>query len=295
MFRSMTAYVYKTFATSFGLLTIEIQSLNRKHLDILTSLQAELSRYENEVRKKIGSKIHRGKVLVKIYLKTQGKSTLNISPNLELARQLKASFKQIADELDITCSDDALMKYISSQEGVLDCEDLLGDNEEFHQELMLNLSSALDDFIEMKVLEGGHLHEDISGRVDVLENLIKVVANKSHDATNKFRDKLRERIEELVPGSTENDERILREVCVYAERIDTTEEITRFQSHIAQFRKYIDPNVLSIGKKLEFLLQEMLREVNTIGSKTEDLEVKHFVVDMKSELDKIREQLQNIE
>jgi len=295
MFRSMTAYVYKTFATSFGQLTIEIQSLNRKHLDIHTTLQSELARYENDVRKEIGSKVHRGKVAVKIYLKSGGRSILNVTPNLQLAKLLKQSWQQIADEFQVALNPETLMTLVSSQAGILKCEDVLGDDEGFHAELLDSLRSAIDEFLEMKTVEGCHLYEDVNGRIDELEKIIQLISTKSEGTTSKFREKLISRIAEVVPGAADNDDRVLREVCLFAERIDTTEEVTRFQSHISQFRKFIAPKVISIGKKLEFLLQEMLREVNTIGSKTSELEVSHLVVEMKSELEKIREQLQNVE
>ncbi len=295
MFRSMTAYVFKTVVTPFGQLTIELHSLNKKYLEVTTSLQHELAQFENDVKKVVGGKVHRGKVLVRISLKSSDQSTAKVIPNIALAKQLKGAWELMAAELELPKERGFKLSMLKDVEGIVQFEETLGSNKEFQQVLTESLEEALVDFVDMKKVEGKVLFEDASQRISLLEQWIDQIAVKADGASEAYRKKITDRIEEIVPGSVENEERILREVCVFAERIDVTEEITRFKSHIAQFRTLMTSDAASIGKKLEFLLQEMLREVNTTGAKTSDSTVQHLVVDMKSELEKIREQLQNIE
>src|SRR4029077_2018623 len=157
------------------------------------------------------------------------------------------------------------------------------------------LDMALDGFLQMKCQEGAILQADISQRLTKMGESLKIVEHKMPFATKKYREKLVARLDEIVPGHIENEERILREIALFAEKIDITEEMTRFYCHLTHFQELIHSTVLSVGKTLEFVLQELNREVNTIGSKSSDLEIARAVIDIKSELERIREQIQNIE
>ncbi len=154
---------------------------------------------------------------------------------------------------------------------------------------------AVEDALVMKTTEGESLYNDISGRIEFLRKGIESIDGKSADATGKFRDKLKERVEEYLEGAFENDERILKEIALYAEKVDISEEITRFKSHLSQFMDLMKSNESSVGKKLEFLVQELLRETNTVGSKAQNSSVAHDVIALKGEIEKIREQIQNVE
>lgn len=294
MFRSMTAYVYKSVATSIGQLTIELQTLNRKYLEISTFLQRELSRYESDFKKMVGDHVKRGQVNVRVSLKCDTVSPLKVTPNISLAKQIKEAWVNIANELEIP-QEEFSLDLLKGEVGVLNYEESLGDDEAVKLEVLGALQLAIKELIVLKELEGQALAEDVNARIELIADWIEKIYEKSDGATDRYREKLRERIEEVLSGSVENEERILREVCLFSERVDIAEEITRFRSHIALFRKMVDSDEFALGKKLEFVLQELLREVNTIGSKSSDVAISHIVVDIKSELEKIKEQIQNIE
>ncbi len=294
MLRSMTAYVYKSIATSIGQLTIELQSLNRKYLDVTTYLQKELSRYENDFKKLIGSQIARGQVNVRVSLKCHEFSTVKVTPNLSLARQLKDAWEKIAGEIGLD-NNQFDINLLKGEAGILTFEDSLGENKSIKTEILSALQLTIQELISLKEQEGSMLLKDVEGRVSQLSSWIEEISDKSGGAVNRYRQKIVERLEQVLPGSVENEERILREVCLFADRVDIAEEITRFRSHIHLLKKVIASDETASGKKLEFILQEMLREANTIGSKASDVELSHLVVDIKSELEKIREQMQNIE
>lgn len=147
----------------------------------------------------------------------------------------------------------------------------------------------------MKESEGKALAEDMFKRLDLLQLWIKEIHLQAEEAPKKYRQKLVERMEELLPGRVENEERILREILLYADKVDISEEITRFQSHLDRFHSLLLSDETILGKKAEFMLQELGREINTIGSKAADLKVSYRVVDIKGELERIREQIQNVE
>jgi uncharacterized protein (TIGR00255 family) len=294
MFRSMTAYAYRSVATSIGQLTIELQSLNRKYLDVTTYLQRELSRYENDFKKLIGEQVKRGQVNVRVSLKCHEFSPVRVTPNLSLAKQMKEAWDEISNELGLV-NVPFDINLLKGETGVLSYEDSLGENKEVKAEILNALQLTVNELIVLKKHEGKALFEDVEVRVNQLAEWIETISGKSDGAVNRYRQKLIDRLEEVLPGSVENEERLLREVCLFAERVDIAEEITRFRSHINLIRKVMESKDVSIGKKIEFILQEMLREANTIGSKSSDVELSHLVVDIKGELEKIREQIQNIE
>lgn len=294
MFRSMTAYVYRSVPISIGQLTIELQSLNRKHLDITTFLQKELARYETDVKKVISNQIHRGQLNVRISLKCHGFSTVKVSPNLPLAQQLKAAWEEIAHALGVSAPSFDL-HLLKDEAGLLILEDSLGKDEGVKIEILSALEETLNELLSHKLEEGKTLLSDIEARANLLTTLIETISAKSGQTVERQRRKLIEKLEELLPGAAANDERILREVCLIAEKADIAEELTRFRSHLILLRKVMGSDEISQGKKLEFILQELSREANTIGSKSSDVEIAHLVVDIKSELEKIREQVQNIE
>lgn len=272
---------------------MEIQSVNRKHLEINSFLPKELVRFDAEIKQWVGSLIHRGQVTLKVTACFDVESPTVVAPNLPLARQLKKAWDQIATELGIEKA--FSLELLAKENDLLLYEEDLKDEEGCRKTLHEATSHALSQMMEMKRKEGEALKNDISSRLEKLEDLIKKAEEKAPDAPKKFRQKLTERIEEVLQKGIENEERILREVCVYAEKVDIAEEITRFKSHLKQFETLLNKEALSIGKTMDFLVQELNREINTVGSKSSDIELSHLVVDIKGELERIREQIQNIE
>jgi len=296
MLRSMTAYGRASVALPLGLFIVEIQSVNRKHLEINVLLPKELARFEGEVKKILGSHLFRGQITVKIFATFEETTPLVVSVNLPLVRQLKAAWDRVAKELHLERDQQAFdLNVLMSQPGVLLYNENLQDEGEYRKAIELATKDAVVKLIEMKEREGASLQEDIASRLQQLGNCIDQISSKTSGATLKYRQRLVDRLEEVLSGCVENEERILREVSVYAERIDIVEEVTRFNSHLKQLSGLLLSETKGIGKTLEFIVQELHREINTIGSKSSDMEISRLVITVKSDLERIREQIQNIE
>ena len=296
MLRSMTGYARASFESSIGRFSIELQCVNRKHLEINTSLPKELLRYDGDIKRWISSAIGRGNVTVKINVSFDKESPLIVLPNLALIRQLKKAWETISTDLNLHISDNELLQIISHEDNLLVYDEADHDEDLYRQALKTITEEALQRLLAMKEYEGKILHDDISSRFSKLATIIKVIEHKAPGATERYRQRLTERLKEVSTTTTDLDERLLKEVCLYAERIDIAEELVRFHSHLQQVTKLLNSNEnQGVGKPLEFLIQELNREINTIGSKSSDIEVSHGVIEMKTELERIREQIQNIE
>lgn len=295
MLKSMTAYGRGSVISSLGHFSVEIQSVNRKHLEINTSLPNEFFRFDSEIKKWISLIVGRGQVNVKINVSFEKTSPLVVYPNIALAKQVQKAWLDIAKNLQMTIDDKTLINILSRTDDLLLFGNEFQNEDEYKEILRQAIEQALKQLLEMKIKEGRALYEDISARLSTLVKVIKQIAEKSPNATLRYQEKLKERLQEVLGASIENEERILREVCVYADKIDIAEEITRFDSHLVQMQYLLQSDQLAIGKTLEFLIQELHREINTIGSKSSDVDVSRFVIEVKTELERIREQIQNIE
>ncbi len=287
---SMTGFGRAVLDAPFGALTVEIQSVNRKYLEVFVSLPKEFGRFEHEVRKWVSDSVARGGVSVRVFLLPTSKAIAGLLPDIETLKALKRNWEDISRETGFDPKKIDLpfvMQYLPVQPKL----DLAMDEDLafLHQ----CIKTALDALTTMKQIEGKALSDDLSFRLKELERMTDEVEKYAPDATSKMRQKLFEKMEEALKFGPEVEERLLREVALFAEKVDITEEITRFRSHILQFKAVLKGTV--VGRKMDFLIQEMGREVNTIGSKSIEAKISYIVVDMKSELEKIREQVQNIE
>lgn len=291
----MTAYSRASLTTPLGHFTVEIQSVNRKHLEINALLPKELLRFDGDIKKILNELISRGQINLKIFATFDQQAPVTVKPNLPLVRQIKAAWDLIAKELNLKTDGGCTLEMLASQEDVLLYGENLQDEEQYRIAIKRVVALSLKDLLEMKIREGIALQRDICARLDCLQRCIERIAEKVPGATQKYRQKLLERLEEVLPGCVENEERILREVAVFAEKVDISEEVIRFRSHLVQVNDLLQSETSSVGKTLEFFLQELNREVNTVGSKSSDVEISRLVIEIKSELEKIREQIQNVE
>ena len=289
----MTAYGRSGCNTKAGHFFVEIQTINRKFLDVQVVLPRELGHFDIEVKKWIANTISRGQVSIKAGVVFEGTSPYRIIPNLPLARQLKEAWQQIAIDLSIDIKEVDL-SFLKEKEGLFIYEEDHTHDDLYREGLKQAFTGALDHLLKMKAMEGAHLQEDILQRLEIMRSLLKEIENKVPLAPNRYREKLMGRLQELLPG-VENEERILREIALFAEKIDIAEEITRFYCHLIHFEEIMHGENFASGKTLEFIIQEMNREINTIGSKSLDLNITRCVVGIKSELERIREQIQNVE
>jgi uncharacterized protein (TIGR00255 family) len=295
--KSMTAFGRGLCDFKFGRITVDIQSVNRRFLEINVSLPRVFNMFEIEVRKQIAAHVGRGMVNVSVGFKTDSQSPLSISPNFALARAIKGAWEKLAEELWLPTEMPLVL--LTQEKDLFLHEETMVDESVYLEALTQAVHSALNALLEMKRQEGNTLARDLKERIDVLRQEIDWIGSNGATATEKYRQKLSTKLKELFSGSQENEEMVLREVAVLAERVDVTEEIIRFKSHLEQLLLTMDKPIESPsdsrGKVLDFLLQELLRESNTIGSKATDKDVAHHVIKIKSELEKIREQVQNIE
>lgn len=295
MLKSMTGYGRSTAISPIGRIVFEIQSVNRKFLEVHLTMPKELRRFEVDIRKRIAAEIVCGQVRVHITAHFEGLNPVVVTPNLALARDLHQAWLQIAHELNVDFKEQFNLALLSNEEGILVYDEDVEHDEQYRQLIEEAASGALKQFAEMRSYEGQVLLADLEERLSRLEASIKTIAEKVVGTPQKYREKLIKCLEEVLPGCVENEEKLLREIVIYAERVDVTEEITRFKSHLEQFKKLLYSDAAGIGKAVDFIIQELGREINTLGSKSPDIEVSHLVVDMKTELAKIREQIQNIE
>jgi uncharacterized protein (TIGR00255 family) len=295
MLKSMTAYGRATSQGHAGHLSLEIQSVNRKFLEINVFLPKELRQFDIEIRKWLLPYLTRGQISIKVTASFENISPFIIKPNLSLALHVKQAWDQIIDTLNLPKSDFQL-SLLNQVDGLICLEENSNQEDTYRHLLKKLLEEAVGNFTQMKLKEGAALQKDIEYRINKISQLIPLIEKQAPLATEKYRDKLIARLDELVPGYVENEERILSEIVLFAEKIDIIEEITRFNFHLEHFKELIEQTALpSIGKTLEFVLQELGREINTIGNKSKNLEIGRYVIEIKDELERIREQIQNIE
>ncbi len=294
MLKSMTAYGRSSIKVDVGHIVVEIQSVNRKHLEISVLLPKELELFDSEIKKWVSAQVHRGNVSVKITASFESKVPFLVLPNLPLAKQIKLAWEAIAKHLQVN-HDEFDLSLLANVPDILILEENSEHEDLYRKYLKESVEAALKGFMHMKVQEGALLQADINNRLIKIHKTMQLIEERVPYASQKYRDKLLARLEEILPGHIENEERILREVAVFAEKIDITEEITRFFCHLTRFEELMLSEIQTIGKTLEFIMQELNREINTIGSKSLDLDISGYVIDIKSELERIREQIQNIE
>jgi len=292
--RSMTAYGSATLEHTIGRFTAEVQSVNRKYLETTVFLPKELQRFDVDVKKWVSGLLFRGQISIKVHAQYLESLPINARPNLVMARQLKAAWDEIAADLQLPSEHGFKLEMLANTEGLILYDSNLHDEQTYRNILHNVVNMALEKLLEMKFIEGLALQKDILGYLAKIKELALKIT-QAPDATKKYRQKLLDRLKEILSGTIVDDERLIREVGIYAERIDIAEELSRLQSHIEQFTALIEYPQESVGKKCDFLLQEMNREINTIGSKSAELKISQLVVDAKGEIEKIREQIQNIE
>lgn len=289
MLMSMTGFGRATLDAPFGKLIVEIQSVNRKFLEIFVSLPKEFGRFELEMRKWISELVSRGQVNVRLFLIPNEEALL---PDAKMLIGLKKGWEKISKQLGYD-SDVVDLRFLMQVAPSMQKVEFARDEDA----LLLKkcVDEALDGLLQMKKAEGKALAQDMMKRLKELERKLDAIEKLTPDATARMREKLVEKMKDILKPGHETDDRLLREVALFAERVDVTEEITRLRSHFSQFKTMLDSKEGTVGRKMDFLIQEMGREVNTIGSKSMESKIAILVVDLKSELEKMREQIQNIE
>lgn len=292
MIRSMTGYGKANLSIEEREYQVEIKSVNHRYLDINIKIPRTLGYLEETIKKQISEKIKRGKVDVFINFENNSQEGKNIKINKELAKIYINQLKELAQEGNV--SDNIEVIDIAKFPDVLTIE-IEQEDEKIKNEISQVTKDATDKIIEMKNIEGQKIAQDLLKRIENIENKIEKISKKSTGLIEDYVVKLEKRIKEILKTEEIDKSRLAQEVVIYADKCSVEEEITRLKSHIFQFKNLIADKNETIGKKLDFIIQEMNRETNTIGSKANDLEITNGVIDIKTELEDIREQTQNIE
>ena len=274
-------------------LKIEIKAVNHRYNDITIKMPRHISYLEENIKKIIKDKISRGKVDVYINLEYINQSSTEIKVDIPLAKSYKLALEELSGELNL--KDDIRLNNILNISEIIKTERKEVEEDIIWNSLKEALDMALIDIMNMKVAEGKALKEDMIMRLEIIEERILGIEKRSPIVVEEYKEKLHERIKSLLDKDANIDEeRIAFEVVFFADKSNIDEEIVRLKSHINQFLNILE-DTDAIGRKLDFLIQEMNREINTIGSKANDMIISQEVVEVKAEIEKIREQVQNVE
>lgn len=292
MVNSMTGYGGAKNKDTDYKLSVEVKSVNNRYLDTSVRMPRSFMFAEDNVKNAVQSHISRGKVDVFISLDASSGDAIAVNVNEVLAAEYKTAIDKIASQLGISGEVSAYQICRLQDVLVPDKKDI--EKDEALAALMSVLESALKDFDSMRAREGKKLSDDISDRLDTIESYIDFIEKRSPQTVDEYRERLTRRMMEVLENKQIDENRILTEAAIYADHIAIDEETVRLRSHISQMRDMLSAN-FPIGRKLDFIVQELNRETNTIGSKCNNKDITRVVLDMKSEIEKIREQVQNIE
>ncbi len=291
MIKSMTGYGKQSMEQNLREYQVEMKSVNHRYLDISIKMPKALSYLEDVVKKIISSNIKRGKIDVFITFTNNSTEGKEIKINTEIAKMYINELKKLADEEGILSNIE--VTEISKYPDVLTIQNNMED-ELIKKELEEVVTKTVQSLIQMRIAEGKKIYEDIGQRLDKIKEIVEKISSLSTGLIDEYVVKLEGRIKELLGNQEIDEARLAQEVVIYADKCSIQEEVTRLRSHISQMKDLLN-NDEAVGKKLDFLIQEMNRETNTIGAKSNNLEITNEVINIKTELEDIREQIQNIE
>tara|TARA_B100000586_G_scaffold265190_1_gene236558 strand:- start:583 stop:1458 length:876 start_codon:yes stop_codon:yes gene_type:complete len=271
---------------------VEVASVNRKQADIVVNLPRELSALDSRIRKQVSEVVSRGRINVGISLKSSEAKGGSLSINLPLAEEYSAAIAKLEEHLGLN---GLVSRFDPGRApGVIQLGETLPEPEDAWPFVEKALKESLSKLLEMRSTEGAHLKSDLESRLATLKGFLQQIAEQAPSVVQRYRENLIKRLDSAGIELNLDDERLIKEIGLFADRCDISEEITRLESHFAQCHKYFTSNE-AVGRPLDFLIQEMGREINTIGSKANDASIAQIIVESKTELEKIREQIQNIE
>jgi uncharacterized protein (TIGR00255 family) len=272
--------------------TVEIRTVNHRYGEVSVKLPRPLLQFESEIRKRVSSRLKRGKI--EVFIQREDLSGADASPvvNLALAKRYVDAFGGMQQAFGL--KGDLTLSFIASQKDVVQFRAEASGDDQGGESLMSAVEWALDALDAMRLREGDALEQDLRGRRLNLATMLAMVEQRAPAVVSEYADRLRARLAQLAADCSLDPARVTQEIAIMADRCDISEEIVRFKSHVQQFDETLalqEP----VGRKLDFIMQELNREVNTIGSKANDAAMAGFVVELKAELEKIREQIQNVE
>lgn len=297
MIKSMTGFGRGEYSDEISKVTVEIKSVNHRYLDIFVKMPRRYAFAEETIKAAIKERVHRGKVEVGVTVDNTGKSDTAVRLDKELAARYYEALSELRDSFDFGEESHVSLSMLAKMPDVISTSPAEEDEEAMSARLLGAVRSALDDFCGMRETEGAKLAADLSARADVISDIRSRIEKRAPEIEKEYAAKFRARVEEILGGVYEvPEERVALEAAIFADKANITEELVRLDSHISQLRGFLGSDGSeAIGKKIDFLIQEMNREANTIGSKSNDREITSLMLDLKAEIEKVREQVQNIE
>ncbi len=292
MIKSMTGFGRGHDVLNGRDITVEIRAVNHRYFEVSARLPRSMNFAEEKLKSLLQGKVNRGKTEVSVLVYNTGANDEKISVNTEVVGGYVEALRSVKERFELI--DDLALSNILRIPDALNVVKEETDEEQLWADIKSVAEQALEKFIAMRETEGERMKADILSRLETIEGWVGFVESRSPIIVEEYRKKLYDRMCEVLDGKSVDENRILLEAGIFSEKIAVDEETVRLRSHIKQFRDMLESSD-AVGRKLDFLVQEMNRETNTIGSKVQDIEVTRIVVDQKSEIEKIREQIQNIE
>ena len=290
--KSMTGYGRARQVLHGRTVTVELRAVNHRYLDCTVKAPRQFGFLDDAVKKAAAARIARGKTEIYVSVETDEGGDLSVTVNHALAERYLAALRELSEMYGLR--DDVTVMSLAKLPDVLGSERIEQDADELTQDVLTVFAEACDGFDQMREREGEKLAEDVRNHASVIETLVGEVEKRSPERVAEYREKLLARMREVLESTDIDETRIVTEAAIYADKTPVDEETVRLRSHVLQLDGMLN-EVKPVGRKLDFLVQEMNREANTIGSKANDVEMAQTVVNIKSEIEKIREQIQNIE
>lgn len=296
MVKSMTGYGKGIYSGEQRSITVEVKAVNHRYCDITVKMPRKYSFAEEKIKAAAKEVLKRGKVEIGVSIDNFGKSETDVNINLDAAKRYYDALTELGQNFNLAGDGQVPLSLLAGMTDVLTTAPATEDEEAFERELLAALKEALKEISAMRSVEGEKLALDILKRADIIENTKNLITERAPKIEREYKERLQVRITELLDGSVEiPEERLALEAAIFADKANITEEIVRLGSHIDQLRSFINSDEEAVGKKIDFLVQEMNREANTIGSKSNDMDITSWMLELKAEIEKIREQVQNIE
>ncbi len=292
MIKSMTGYGTGTAEAVGKTFTVEIKAVNSRYSDFSIKMPRAYTFLEDPLRKKASERINRGKVDIYVNVESSGEGDSVVNLNKPLAKAYLDALRELGAELEIQSNANA--ETFLRIPDVFTVEKAPDDAEVIVATVSEALGIALDGFDTMRIAEGEKLVADLKEHLAFIKNATEEVEKRSPKIVEEYRTRIEERMRDILGSASYDETRLLTEVAIFADKVNVNEETVRLKSHIDQFNEMLDGGG-SVGRKIDFLIQEMNREINTIGSKSNDLDVARIVIDVKAEIEKLREQIQNVE
>ena len=293
MIKSMTGFGRCELSDGERKFTVEMKGVNHRYLDVNIRMPKKLNFFETSIRSLLKQSVSRGKVDIFITYEDLSEGQAVLKYNASLAKEYMESLREMEEQFGL--ENDVRVSTLSRYPEVLTMEEQALDEEEIWNCLKKAMEGAISQFVETRTLEGENLRRDIIDKLDGMAELVEFIEVRSPKIIAEYREKLEEKVRELLADTQIDDSRIAAEVVLFADKICTDEEVVRLKSHISHMKDVLLSDEAGIGRKLDFIAQEMNREANTILSKANDLEVSNRGIDLKTEIEKVREQIQNIE